>query len=144
MKRMLIIFVCILYCKTLQIHTPAVLNTTIEKPRFNHQIKYTSYYPDAGHENPSYLTASGLKISNGVASKRNIVALSRDIIRKYDISYGDTICIKFDSDLKIRCLEYHDKMNVRFKNKIDILIPLLHTPKNGTGMIVNIKRKVRV
>ena len=52
-----------------------------------------------------------------------VIALSRDLISKYDYKYGDTIYYQLEGEKTIHFAIYRDKMNKRITNTIDLLVP---------------------
>lgn len=129
-----------MFYNTLHNYTTDTKTIKTIKPPLNHTIKYTTYYPDAGSESPTFITASGLILNDDIAKRCNIIALSRDIIHKYKLEYGDTLDVKLKTGY-IHKFIYHDKMNVRYRNRIDILKPTNSKIKNGIGSIVKIKKR---
>lgn len=83
-------------------------------------VTVTTYTPsEAETDSTPLVTASGFKISERNPKKHRIVAVSRDLKRKY--KFGTKIRIKgagkYDGEYTIR-----DVMNKRHRNRIDILV----------------------
>ena len=76
------------------------------------EAEITAYPPLAEHTDDSPLiTASNTRVRHG------IVALSRDIERKYNLKFGDKIHIE-----GIGSFYFYDRMNKRIKNGVDIFM----------------------
>lgn len=83
----------------------------------------TMYFPVASQcDNSPLITADGTKINPKEASKQKLVALSRDLLKRWggSFSYGDLIEIK-GIGKRDGIYRVADTMNKRFTNKIDIL-----------------------
>ena len=81
--------------------------------------------------NEGHLTASGIKLDQKNPEKHKIIAISRDLIGKYN--FGDSVSImgtgKYDGIYYIQ-----DLMHGRWRKKIDILI----NPKDGINKFYNV------
>ena len=98
--------------------TDSDLDMKIDTP--SEVVTVTTYTPsEAETDSTPLVTASGFKISERNPKKHRIVAVSRDLKRKY--KFGTKIRIKgagkYDGDYTIR-----DVMNKRHRNRIDILV----------------------
>lgn len=83
-------------------------------------VTVTTYTPSAGEtDSTPLITASGFKINEKNPRRHRIVAVSRDLKRKY--KFGTKIRIKgagkYDGTYTVR-----DVMNKRHRNRIDILV----------------------
>ena len=88
-----------------------------------HIVTVTMYNPTRGQtDRTPNITADGTKINPKKASSYRYVALSRDLIKRWDgpFNYGDYIIIEgtdgYDGLYQVR-----DTMNPRFTNRVDIL-----------------------
>lgn len=141
-------FICIVCLLLVMIITnneyiPINNNYLLNSTRFNNiHVTYTLYYPSAGRSTPSYKTASGLHINDKIAITKNIVAVSHDIKNKLNLMYGDTLHIKFNSSqVEYKKYIFHDVMNRKWENKIDILVPSSQKKlRRGHAKIVNVYR----
>jgi 3D (Asp-Asp-Asp) domain-containing protein len=105
--------------------TPLVLSRSsrpseIKKPDAYHKVKVTMYTIDpAQTDSTPLITASGFKLDSINPKRHRIIAVSRDLKRKY--KFGTKVMIegigKWSGVYTIR-----DVMNKRFTKKIDILI----------------------
>lgn len=81
------------------------------------KITVTAYNPVASQcSGDPKTTASGLKIKK--KHDRKIIALSRGLAKKHQ--YGDKFKLIVDNE--VYKVEFHDTMNKRFKNRVDILM----------------------
>ena len=83
-------------------------------------VTATTYTPSVEEcDSTPLVTASGFKINESNPKKHRIIAVSRDLKRKY--KFGTKLRIKgagkYDGTYTVR-----DVMNPRFRNRIDILI----------------------
>lgn len=82
--------------------------------------------------NKGFQTSSGIRISQKNPEKHKIIAISRDLLEKYN--FGDSVYVsgteKYDGMYYIE-----DLMHKRFKKRIDILI----NPKDGLNKFFNVK-----
>jgi len=83
-------------------------------------VTVTTYTPSVEEcDSTPLITASGFKINEGNPRRHRIVAVSRDLKRKY--KFGTKLRIKgagkYDGTYTVR-----DVMNKRFRNRIDILV----------------------
>jgi 3D (Asp-Asp-Asp) domain-containing protein len=83
-------------------------------------VTITTYTPTIEEcDSTPLITASGFKINEGNPRRHRIVAVSRDLKRKY--KFGTKLRIKgagkYDGTYVVR-----DVMNKRFRNRIDILV----------------------
>ena len=83
-------------------------------------VSVTTYTPSVGEtDSTPLITASGFKINPVNPKKQRIIAVSRDLKKKY--KFGKKVRItgigKLSGTYTVR-----DVMNKRFKNKVDILI----------------------
>ena len=98
--------------------TDSDLDMKVDMP--SEVVTVTTYTPsEAETDSTPLVTASGFKISERNPKKHRIVAVSRDLKRKY--KFGTKIRIKgagkYDGEYTIR-----DVMNKRHRNRIDILV----------------------
>lgn len=81
--------------------------------------------------NEGHLTASGVRLDQKHPEKHKIIAISRDLVGKYN--FGDSVSIigtgKYDGIYYIQ-----DLMHGRWRKKIDILI----NPKDGINKFYNV------
>jgi 3D (Asp-Asp-Asp) domain-containing protein len=83
-------------------------------------VTVTTYTPSVGEtDSTPLITASGFKINESNPRKHRIIAVSRDLKRKY--KFGTKLRIKgagkYDGTYTVR-----DVMNKRHRNRIDILV----------------------
>ena len=83
-------------------------------------VTVTTYTPTVEEcDSTPLITASGFKINEGNPRRHRIIAVSRDLKRKY--KFGTKLRIKgagkYDGTYVVR-----DVMNKRFRNRIDILV----------------------
>ena len=83
-------------------------------------VTVTTYTPTVGEtDSTPLITASGFKINEGNPRRHRIIAVSRDLKRKY--KFGTKLRIKgagkYDGTYVVR-----DVMNKRHRNRIDILV----------------------
>jgi 3D (Asp-Asp-Asp) domain-containing protein len=99
-----------------------------------YEVVTLTTYKSIGSETDSSprITASGFKISKKNPKKHRIVAVSRDLKKRYP--FGSKLKIrnagKFDGEYVVE-----DVMNKRYKRRIDILI----NPKDKQTTIKNVK-----
>jgi 3D (Asp-Asp-Asp) domain-containing protein len=131
----LIVFGIILIPKTNKISTP--IDTEIVEidkevtEEFKKIVTLTTYTinPDETDDTP-LITASGYKLDSINPRKHRIIAISRDLKRKF--GFGEKVIL--ENAGKYNGVWYvHDLMNKRFTNKVDILINPdgRHTKKYG-------------
>ena len=78
----------------------------------NIEVTVTAYTPTVGEtDDTPYITASNTRVRNG------IVAISRDIEKKYNLKFGDKIHLE-----GIGTFEYQDRMHSRWKKRVDIFM----------------------
>ncbi len=93
---------------------------TMVKPSLIY-VHATVYFPSVSQtDSTPYQTADMSKINRHHPEKHRWVALSPDLFKYF--SYGDTIKIENCNLLYNGKWIVHDKMNARFKNRIDFLI----------------------
>lgn len=120
MKNIIVLF--FLFPKTLgQGDLFPFVNSYVEKPTTNTDVvTLTTYSPSMGEtDSTPNITASGFKIDTANPRKHRIIAISRDLKRKW----------KFNQKVRIRkagkyngVYTVKDLMNKRFKNRVDILV----------------------
>jgi 3D (Asp-Asp-Asp) domain-containing protein len=98
--------------------TDSDLNMNVDIP--SEVVTVTTYTPSIEEtDSTPLITASGFKISERNPKRQRIVAVSRDLKRKY--RFGTKIRIKgagkYDGEYTIR-----DVMNKRHRNRVDILV----------------------
>ena len=83
-------------------------------------VKVTTYTTDPAQTDATpFITASGFKLNKKNPKKHRIIAVSRDLRKK--LKFGDKV--RLEGTGKYDGIYYvHDLMNVRFRNRIDILI----------------------
>jgi 3D (Asp-Asp-Asp) domain-containing protein len=79
-------------------------------------VRSTIYYPFKRRKN---ITASGLKFGSKISDTLRIIAVSRDLRKKYPF-HTKVLLVGAGKDDGIYKVE--DLMNSRFKNRIDILV----------------------
>jgi 3D (Asp-Asp-Asp) domain-containing protein len=120
MKNIIVLF--FLFPKTLgQGDLYPFVNPYVEKPTTNTDVvTLTTYSPsmDETDSTPN-ITASGFKIDTANPRKHRIIAISRDLKKKW----------KFNQKVRIRkagkyngVYTVKDLMNKRFKNRVDVLV----------------------
>lgn len=92
----------------------------LKDPRW---VKSTIYYPFRHKKN---ITASGFQFKSKISDTCRIIAISRDLIKKYPF-HTKVLLVGTGEDDGIYKVE--DLMNARFKNRIDILV-------NGTHKLI--------
>lgn len=88
-----------------------------------HNVVATCYYPVISQCDADPLTTAGMyKINPDSASEHKWIAMSRDLIKRWDgdFNYGDFVEIK-GAGHKNGIYKVVDTMNKRFKNRIDFL-----------------------
>jgi 3D (Asp-Asp-Asp) domain-containing protein len=131
----LIIFGIILIPKTTKVNTS--VDTEITKiddevaEEFKRIVTLTTYTVDASQtDSTPLITASGYKLDSVNPRRHRIIAISRDLKRKF--GFGEKVIL--ENAGKYNGVWYvHDLMNRRFRNKVDILINPdgRHTKKYG-------------
>jgi 3D (Asp-Asp-Asp) domain-containing protein len=131
----LIIFGIILIPKTTKVNTS--VDTEITKiddevtEEFKKIVTLTTYTVDASQtDSTPLITASGYKLDSVNPRRHRIIAISRDLKRKF--GFGEKVIL--ENAGKYNGVWYvHDLMNKRFRNKVDILINPdgRHTKKYG-------------
>ena len=86
-------------------------------------VKSTIYYPFKRKKN---ITASGYKFKSKISDTTRIIAISRDLQKKFPF-HTKVLLVGTGDDDGIYKVE--DLMNYRFKNRIDILV-------NGTHKLI--------
>lgn len=79
------------------------------------------------------ITADGTKITN--PDKQRIIAVSHDLLKEKIVAYGDTVWLN-DVPYVVR-----DKMNKRWKRKVDVLVPVGHPCFKKDSVIMTVKSK---
>lgn len=87
---------------------------------YRNKVTLTTYTIDSSQtDSTPLLTASGFKLDSINPKKHRIIAVSRDLKKKF--KFGEKVLIenagRFNGVWKV-----HDLMNKRYKNKIDVLI----------------------
>ncbi len=76
------------------------------------EVEVTAYSPSkAQTDNNPFQTASGKIVTPSELEQLGIVAVSRDLIKEYDIKWGDTVWLAFTVE---------DTMNKRVEKTVDI------------------------
>jgi len=92
----------------------------INKPINYHTVTLTTYSPTEGEtDSTPHLTASGFKIDTLNPIKHRIIAVSRDLKKKW--KFGTRVRIK-NAGKYNGIYTVKDVMNKRYKNRIDLLI----------------------
>jgi 3D (Asp-Asp-Asp) domain-containing protein len=120
MKNIIVLF--FLFPKTLgQGDLFPFVNPYVEKPTTNTDVvTLTTYSPSMGEtDSTPNITASGFKIDTANPRKHRIIAISRDLKRKWKFNQKVRIrkAGKYNGDYTVK-----DLMNKRFKNRVDILV----------------------
>lgn len=90
------------------------VNERCSNPTSPIQVDITAYSPDEEQtDSTPFEMASGRIATIRDLEKLRYIAVSRDLIKKYGIEYGDTVYIAF---------EVQDTMNQRIKNGVDIFM----------------------
>lgn len=101
----------------------------------------TKYNPvkEQCDESP-HVTADNSKIHMGKLKAHNLkwIAVSKDLLNQFKM--GDIVEIKCDNEKLNGIWEIHDRMNSRFHNKIDFLVPLNDKYEFYKPIIVNIRK----
>lgn len=116
------IFTILLSSLPLSINVGGVPNSHIEvsKPISYETVTLTTYAPTEGEtDSTPHLTASGFKIDKDNPKKHRIIAVSRDLKKKWP--FGTKVRIKKAGKYN-GIYTVKDVMNKRYKNRIDILI----------------------
>jgi 3D (Asp-Asp-Asp) domain-containing protein len=96
-------------------------NPYVEKPTTNVDVvTLTTYSPSMGEtDSTPNITASGFKIDTANPRKHRIIAISRDLKRKWKFNQKVRIrkAGKYNGDYTVK-----DLMNKRYKNRVDILV----------------------
>jgi 3D (Asp-Asp-Asp) domain-containing protein len=111
--------------------SPLIIKTAEAPSTFNYPIKIskpisyetvtlTTYSATVGEtDSTPHITASGFKIDTLNPKKHKIIAISRDLLKK--LPFGTFVKVTGAGKLNgVYVIE--DKMNKRYKNRIDILI----------------------
>ena len=120
MKNIIVLF--FLFPKTLgQGDLFPFVNPYVEKPTTNVDVvTLTTYSPSMGEtDSTPNITASGFKIDTANPRKHRIIAISRDLKRKWKFNQKVRIrkAGKYNGDYTVK-----DLMNKRYKNHVDILV----------------------
>jgi len=120
MKNIIVLF--FLFPKTLgQGDLFPFVNPYVEKPTTNMDVvTLTTYSPSMGEtDSTPNITASGFKIDTANPRKHRIIAISRDLKRKWKFNQKVRIrkAGKYNGDYTVK-----DLMNKRYKNRVDILV----------------------
>jgi 3D (Asp-Asp-Asp) domain-containing protein len=111
--------------------SPLVIKTAEAPSRFNYPIKITksisyetvtltTYSASVGEtDSTPHITASGFKIDTANPKKHRIIAVSRDLKKKWP--FGTKVRIKSAGKYN-GVYTVKDVMNKRYKNRVDILI----------------------
>jgi 3D (Asp-Asp-Asp) domain-containing protein len=92
----------------------------ISKPISYETVTLTTYTPTVGEtDSTPHITASGFKIDTINPKKHRIIAVSRDLKKKWP--FGTKVRIK-SAEKYNGVYTVEDVMNKRYKNRIDILI----------------------
>lgn len=126
---LLLIAICspivISYSKTsfpLSVKIP-VRKVKLKEPVFSQTVAASVYFPDENQTDDSPLvTADGSRINHRHVKKQRWLAVSRNLLRKNKIQFGDSVFVSGISDELDGYYEVHDTMNKRLKNTIDILV----------------------
>jgi 3D (Asp-Asp-Asp) domain-containing protein len=91
-------------------------------------------------DNTPHVTADNSKIHMGKLKAHNLrwIAVSKDLLNQFKM--GDIVEIKCDNEKLNGIWEIHDRMNSRFHNKIDFLVPLNDKYEFHKPIIVNIRK----
>lgn len=98
-----------------------IVDEIIEEKKIDYQLVTVTTYSITEGETDStpLITASGYKLDSINPKKQKVIAVSRDLKRKY--KFGERVRIKGAGNLD-GIYYVRDLMNKRFRNKIDILI----------------------
>jgi hypothetical protein len=120
MKNIIVLF--FLFPKTLgQGDLFPFVNPYVEKPTANIDVvTLTTYSPSMGEtDSTPNITASGFKIDTTNPKRHKIIAISRDLKKKWKFNQKVRIrkAGKYNGDYTVK-----DLMNKRYKNRVDILV----------------------
>jgi len=131
MKKILIVILALTVFNTIYITVIDIKNQSAFETIFNsidtlnqqYKVTVTMYNAVEGQCDADPLVTAGMyKINPNKASEHKWVALSRDMLKRWDgeFDYGDKISIK-GAGHKDGIYTVTDTMNKRYKNRIDIL-----------------------
>jgi 3D (Asp-Asp-Asp) domain-containing protein len=95
----------------------------VRQPVFTQKVAASVYFPSESQTDDSpRITADGSRINKRHIKKQRWLAVSRNLLRKHKIRYGDSVYVSGINDELDGYYEVHDTMNKRLKNTIDILV----------------------
>lgn len=130
------LFLIVTLPKELKTASPIVKKIEVVEPIIKFEtVTLTTYSPVAGEtDSTPDITASGFKINTKHPERHKIIAVSRDLKKKW----------KFNTKVRITnggkyngIYTVKDVMNKRYKKRIDILVGLKHKPIKLKGIKVH-------
>ena len=130
------LFLIVISPKELKTGSPTIKKIDVVEPAIEFEtVTLTTYSPTTGEtDSTPNITASGFKINIKHPERHKIIAVSRDLKKKW----------KFNTKIRITnggkyngIYTVKDVMNKRYKNRIDILVGVNHKPIKLRGIKVH-------